>query len=109
VTGQTSILCAGWSEDDLTTVDDVLELAMGDLPPVLVVGREDMSGSTLSELTSQAQQRDHCLPTSAPKLKYPIVIFAGMNPEVVRLCLSGMKDRFPKVRNNYASRSESMI
>ena len=73
-------------------LDDVLEAVLGAVPPVIVLGRDDLRAARVSDLLVPAvlASRDHEIPSQPPDLRLPIVIFGGIDAPRLRLCLSGL-------------------
>ena len=93
------VVCGGWAAEDLEALDDLLEEALGAVPPVLVLGREDMLGGSVRDLVSPESlaRRDHELPQRPPDLRMPIVILGGLDAPRVSRCLAGLRNKFPNV------------
>ena len=96
----TCVVCGGWAAKELEEFDDVLEAVLGTMPPVLVLGPDDLQSARVSDLVNPAvlARRDHEMPSRAPDLQLPIVIFSGLDAPQLRLCLAGLAAKFPTVR-----------
>lgn len=85
--GPPAIVLAGFqSSTSLEIIDDLIEAVLGYVPPVIVIGPNDLNRTTKAILLqgkAQINERDHVLPSSPALLPNPIVLFSGMERNVV--------------------------
>lgn len=96
----TCVLLGGWTESELSNIDDVLEVALGNIPPVVVLAQSHLT-IRLRDLvdSSFVDSVDHEIPAASAFRadSLPLVLFHAISPSNIRVCLSGLKSLFPQV------------
>ena len=95
--GPPAVLVTGWSEAQLSILDDILYAAstsstQSASPPVVVLAHQDKD-STLGNLLSASSlaKRDHQIPSKMFAAEFPLLLFSGFDRPTVRLVIQAIK------------------
>lgn len=90
--GPPCIIIAGLMDVHLETIDDIFTAALGTLPPVIIVAKDDFTSKvTLRTLLESREERDHFLSSRGCEISSPVIIFAGCNRSSIRLSIQSYK------------------
>ena len=96
--GPPCIIIAGLMNVHLETIDDIFTAALGTLPPVIIVAKNDFTSKvTLRTLIESREERDHSLSSRGCDISSPVIIFAGCNRSAIRLSIQSYKSWNPPI------------
>ena len=94
--GPRAVVLAGFrDEKHFEILDDIIETVLGYLPPIVVLGKDDLSlnlQQLLMKPVVPLEIRDHVLPDVAANVEIPIVLFSGLDRAFIRTIIGGIKE-----------------